>query len=164
MSILFILSSTPNPDPNLSFNPMIVGEVPKSDRLEGLNFDSTVALLGQYSDYDNVVITVKRVYTRGEVIIQMVGPQGEDAGNFTVLSGMGANLRTALNSQNIKLYDDRTTRFDSPYQTGSCGGEGTCGTCVVAVLKGAELMNERVRVEDGGLKQQLAPPTYRWSL
>ena len=61
---------------------------------------------------------------------------GEDAGNFTVLSGMGANLRTALNSQNIKMYDDRTSRFDSPFQTGNCGGDGTCGTCVVAVLAG----------------------------
>ena len=61
---------------------------------------------------------------------------GESAGNFTVLSGMGANLRTALNSQNIKMYDDRTYRFDSPFQTGNCGGDGTCGTCVVAVLSG----------------------------
>ena len=61
---------------------------------------------------------------------------GEDAGNFVVLSGMGANLRTALNSQNIKMYDDRTYRFDSPFQTGNCGGDGTCGTCVVAVLSG----------------------------
>lgn len=49
---------------------------------------------------------------------------------------MGANLRTALNSQNIKMYDDRTYRFDSPFQTGNCGGDGTCGTCVVAVLSG----------------------------
>lgn len=53
-----------------------------------------------------------------------------------MLSGMGANLRTALNSQNIKMYDDRTYRFDSPFQTGNCGGDGTCGTCVVAVLSG----------------------------
>lgn len=53
-----------------------------------------------------------------------------------MLSGLGANLRTALNSQNIKMYDDRTSRFDSPFQTGNCGGDGTCGTCVVAVLSG----------------------------
>lgn len=159
-------------------------------------------------------------------------PLGESAGNFTVLSGMGANLRTALNSQNIKMYDDRTARFDSPFQTGNCGGDGTCGTCVVAVLSGMfsailwcfcfiialttdqlqllkhladrgletltilsltesvqywttlllfdwiihtlihlilfittgkELMNDRVRVEEGALKQQLAPPNYRWA-
>ena len=63
---------------------------------------------------------------------------------------MGANLRTALNSQNIKMYDDRTSRFDSPFQTGNCGGDGTCGTCVVAVLAGniCSLVRGYVNFED----------------
>jgi hypothetical protein len=52
------------------------GEEPVVTRLEGLNFDSTVAALGEYSDYKEVVITVKRVIKRGEVLVQMVGPQG----------------------------------------------------------------------------------------
>jgi ferredoxin len=64
---------------------------------------------------------------------------------------------------NMKLYDDRTARFDSPYQTGNCGGDGTCGTCVVQVLAGSNLLNPRVRVEDGALSKQLAPPNYRWA-
>lgn len=46
-------------------------------RLEGLNFDSTVATLGQYSQFENVAISVKRVFKRGEVIVQMVGPGGK---------------------------------------------------------------------------------------
>ena len=61
---------------------------------------------------------------------------GEYVGNMTVLSGFGANLRRALNSNNLRIYDDRTYRFDSPYETGNCGGDGTCGTCAVAVLSG----------------------------
>ena len=80
-----------------------------------------------------------------------------------VRSGYGANLRQALNSNNMKIYDDRMARFDSPYQTGNCGGDGTCGTCVVSVLSGANLLNERVRVEDGAMRQQLAPPNWRWA-
>lgn len=64
---------------------------------------------------------------------------------------------------NMKLYDDRTARFDSPYQTGNCGGDGTCGTCVIQVLSGSNLLNARVRVEDGALRKQLAPPNYRWA-
>ena len=52
------------------------GEAAFVTRLEGLNFDSTVAALGRYSQYDNVAISVKRVYQRGEVIVQMVGPGG----------------------------------------------------------------------------------------
>jgi hypothetical protein len=54
----------------------IDGEPAFETRLEGLNFDSTVATLGQYSQYDNVAISVKRVFKRGEVIVQMVGPGG----------------------------------------------------------------------------------------
>ena len=35
-----------------------------------------------------------------------------------VISGYGANLRTALQGNNLKMYDERTSWFDSPYQTG----------------------------------------------
>lgn len=111
------------------------GEEPFITRLEGLNFDETVRLISLYSEYDSVKITVKRMAVRGAVTVVMVGPDGRDAGSFRVLSGYGSNMRTALQANNIKLYDDRTARFDSPYQTGNCGGDGTCGTCVVAVLQ-----------------------------
>ena len=72
-----------------------------------------------------------------------------------MLSGFGSNLRTLLQINDIRLYDDRTYRFDSPYQQGNCGGDGTCGTCIVAVLAGKELLNEKVRVEDLALKKQV---------
>lgn len=32
-----------------------------------------------------------------------------------------------------KVYDPKTLRFDQPYATGNCAGEGTCGTCFVEV-------------------------------
>ena len=118
-----------------SVSPSNPGEEPLVTRLEGLNFDETVRLLGLYSEYDTVSITVKRMALRGAVTVVMVGPDGRDAGSFKVLSGYGSNMRTALQANNMKLYDDRTARFDSPYQTGNCGGDGTCGTCVVAVLQ-----------------------------
>jgi 2Fe-2S iron-sulfur cluster binding domain len=93
----------------------------------------------------------------------VVGPTGDEAASVQVIAGYESNLRTMLVSNNLRLYDDRTARFDSPYQTGSCGGEGTCGTCVVSVLGGKELLNERMRVEDKALRKQLSPPNYRWS-
>ena len=55
----------------------IDGEPAFETRLEGLNFDSTVAVLGRYSQYENVAISVKRVFQRGEVVVQMVGPGGK---------------------------------------------------------------------------------------
>jgi len=57
-----------------------------TSRLEGLNFDSTVNELSRYSDYDTVMLIVKRMARRGEVTVVMVGPQGEDAGSFKVLT------------------------------------------------------------------------------
>lgn len=108
-------------------------------------------------------VKVKRLIKRAEIVVQIYGPSDEYVMNVTALSGYGVNLRTALNSYSIKLYDERTARFDSPYQTGNCGGEGTCGTCIVAVTQGANLLNERVRVENAALDNQGAPPSWRWS-
>ena len=62
---------------------------------------------------------------RGTIQVKVVGPQGEDAGEFEILAGYETNLRTALLANNLRLYDPRTARFDSPYQSGDCGGEGT---------------------------------------
>jgi 2Fe-2S iron-sulfur cluster binding domain len=87
----------------------------------------------------------------------------EDIGSFCVLSGYGSNLRVSLQSLDVKVYDERTPRFDAPSQTEDCGGEGICGTCLVQILSGSELLNPRVRVEDGALKAQLAPENYRWA-
>eukprot|EP01038_Epipyxis_sp_PR26KG_P009769 gene9769-13140_t len=130
--------------------------------VEGMNFDELIKVLGSISTNEFDII-IKRLSPRKEVKVEIVGPQGEFVTECTVLSGYGTNLRALLQSKNIKLYDERTSRFDSPYQTGNCGGDGTCGTCVVAVLEGKELLNEKVRVEDMALKKQFAPPNYRWS-
>lgn len=108
----------------------------KEESLEGLNFDATVKKLVKFKDLPSVKIVFKRLLKRAEVIVKVVGPTGEEVGEYPVLAGYGFNLRTALQSNNIKMYDSRTARFDSPYQTGNCGGDGTCGTCVVAVLEG----------------------------
>jgi ferredoxin len=100
---------------------------------------------------------------RNYITIEVVGPAMEEAGEIIVPAGYGTNLRTELQRQNFKMYDTRMPRFDSPYQTGDCGGEGTCGTCMVAVLSGKELLNDRLPVEAKGLAKQGAPANYRWS-
>jgi len=131
--------------------------------LEGFNYDATIDRLLLFKDKNEINITVKRIIKRKEIVVEMIGPSGEDAGSFVVLSGYGSNMRTALNSKNMKIYDDRTARFDSPYQTGNCAGEGTCGTCVVQVLEGRDLLNPRKDVENKALLKQGAPNNYRWS-
>lgn len=140
-----------------------LGDPATVSKLEGLNFDATLNELRKFSEYNEVVLTVKRPTKRKDIIVKMVGPDGEDAGSFTVLAGYGVNMRTALQVENMRMYDEDTARFDSPYQSGNCGGEGTCGTCMIAVLEGRELLNGKERVEEKVLMKQQRPGNYRWS-
>lgn len=34
----------------------------------------------------------------------------------------------------LPVYDRRTPRFDQPYITGNCAGEGICGTCTPTTI------------------------------
>lgn len=131
--------------------------------VEGLDFDRTLDKLALFSDYEKVQIDVKRLTARKIVNVKVCGPDGDFFKDIKVLSGYGTNMRTILQASNVKLYDQGTLRFDSPYELGNCGGEGTCGTCVVAVTQGANLLNKRVRVEEGALAKQYAPPNWRWA-
>jgi hypothetical protein len=142
---------------------LAAGEPPLSMKLEGLTLDNTIDRMGYFGEYASVAIRVKRLSQRSVVTVKLRGPQGEDEGEVEVLSGYGVNLRTVLQSSGRRLYDPRTYRFDSPYQQGDCGGEGTCGTCVVSVLSGASVLNGRNRVENKALNNQNAPPNYRWA-
>lgn len=132
--------------------------------LEGLSYDATIDILSGFDDdVVSLSFTTMRMIKRGEVLVKVVGPQNEEVTEYVVYSGFGVNLRTTLQSKNLKMYDPRTARFDSPYQTGNCGGDGTCGTCMVGILEGANLLNEKTLVEEKGLLKQVAPPNYRWS-
>ena len=169
--------------------------------LEGLNFDSTIDEISKFAEFDDIVLTGRRLVQRKKITVKLFGPTGivqiyvlydrvytlyslnsilhntlvfiayryclcigEYFTNFTVMTGNPVPLRNILLNKghnydplptlftidftnfsvlsfdvfgvDIKLYDSRTGRFDSPYQTGDCGGEGTCGTCMVAVLQG----------------------------
>lgn len=140
------------------------GEAPLKAKLEGLTLDQTLDLMSYFGEYSKVAIRVKRISPRRVVNVKVLGPQGEDQGELTVLSGYGVNLRTLLQASSKALYDRRTYRFDSPYQSDSnCGGEGTCGTCLVSILSGGENLNDRNRVENAALLKQNAPANYRWA-
>jgi hypothetical protein len=55
-------------------------------------------------------------------------------------------------------------RFDAIGNAGSnCGGEGSCGTCLVAVTRGLELISQPGRIEGKALAKQNRPARWRWS-
>ena len=55
-------------------------------------------------------------------------------------------------------------RFDAIGNMGSnCGGEGSCGTCLVAITAGSSLCNAPGRTEGKALLKQGRPARWRWS-
>lgn len=137
--------------------------VGKTD-VEGKDWDTTVAALGAATG-EEVKLRMKRLEPKARIKVEVIDASGEPAGAFEV--GAGANLRMALYThgfQNVDLYDDRTERFDAQGNSGSnCGGEGACGTCLVSVIKGADLCSSKKGTEAAALAKQKRPARWRWS-
>ena len=47
-----------------------------STSVEALNFDATLKELRRFSEYSDIIITVRRIVPRKEILVKMVGPQG----------------------------------------------------------------------------------------
>ncbi|KAK7387068.1 hypothetical protein VNO78_27559 [Psophocarpus tetragonolobus] len=79
-------------------------------------------------------------------------PDGTPDMHFRSASG-GQKLRNIMLDSNIELY--------GPYARPllNCGGGGTCGTCMVEVLEGKELLNPRTDKEKEILKKK--PKNWR---
>ncbi|CAL5400042.1 unnamed protein product [Camellia sinensis] len=73
-------------------------------------------------------------------------PDGTPDVHFRVACG-GQKLRDIMLDSNIELY--------GPYSRPllNCGGGGTCGTCIVEVVEGKELLNPRTDKEKEKLKR-----------
>eukprot|EP00250_Pteridium_aquilinum_P016081 c22930_g1_i1 orf=96-779(+) len=61
-------------------------------------------------------------------------------------------LRTVMNEQKLELYGLYGKIMN-------CGGGGSCGTCIVEVLEGSDLLSERTDAEERYLKKN--PSTWR---
>ena len=59
----------------------------------------------------------------------------------------GSNLRKAMMSIQLPIYNTKTKRYDQPYITGNCGGEGICGTCLVQIIQGNEHVSQVDEIE-----------------
>mmetsp|Transcript_30211 Transcript_30211/g.101865 ORF Transcript_30211/g.101865 Transcript_30211/m.101865 type:complete len:294 (+) Transcript_30211:118-999(+) len=124
---------------------------------EAKPYDDVIAAL--VGAGDNVNLVVKRLVARPKVAVTLKFPNDEDPEQMIEIYA-GENLRKALLVRGVKLNDQLARRFDNQMQSGGdCGAEGTCCTCAVAVMNGAEFLTAAKTQEE-----QMLRPTPRWRL
>lgn len=132
--------------------------------VEGLDFEAIVEALQQGTGI--ATLEVQRIVRRELIDVTVLDYDGSLMSKFKLPSG-GANLRMALlynGFRNKEIYDDQTMRFDAIANSGSnCGGEGTCGTCLVNIQEGSDLIAPPARLESAALAKQGRPKRWRWS-
>ncbi len=110
------------------------------ERTTGLNYDLTIGVIGRAKEeaakqgINKISLEFNRLVPRARV--QVTVESGDKNTPKQTIEGLaGENLRQLLIRKGVKVYDRKTKRFDMPYATGDCGGEGLCGTCLVAILE-----------------------------
>eukprot|EP01041_Mallomonas_annulata_P004663 gene4663-9250_t len=135
-----------------------VGVEPFMERTEGLGLDDTLDVIRNASPgSQQLTLVLKRLVKRKTLKVTFVNNNGDES-SYTMLAG--SNLRGEMFKKDIQVYDTRTKRFDQPYITGDCGGEGLCGTCLVECQFGSEFLNKREGVEEMVTKKR----PYNWRL
>eukprot|EP00607_Mallomonas_marina_P001934 CAMPEP_0182428798 /NCGR_PEP_ID=MMETSP1167-20130531/23728_1 /TAXON_ID=2988 /ORGANISM="Mallomonas Sp, Strain CCMP3275" /LENGTH=282 /DNA_ID=CAMNT_0024611911 /DNA_START=169 /DNA_END=1017 /DNA_ORIENTATION=+ len=136
-----------------------VGVEPEMERTEGLSLDDTMDTIRNVCpESSSITLVIKRLVKRQELTVIFVNNNGDEA-NYKILAG--SNLRSEMIKKDIQVYDTRTKRYDQPYITGDCGGEGICGTCLVECQYGNSLLNKRDDVEQMVTKKR--PNNWRLS-
>ena len=115
------------------------------ERTTGLNYDLTVECLNRVkaaavtTPKSALTLQLNRLVERAAIRVEV----DDGTGEIQIVKALaGENLRRLLLRRGIPLYDRQTKRFDMPYATGDCSGDGLCGTCLVAVEKGLQSLND----------------------
>lgn len=114
------------------------------ERVTGSNYDVMVDAIGQAKNIamepggdQRLFLELNRLVKRAKVTVEI-----DDGTSTTTVEALaGENLRRLFMRKGIQLYDKQTKRFDMPFASGDCAGEGLCGTCLVAVTEGEELLS-----------------------
>lgn len=118
------------------------------ERTTGLNYDLTIEAIGRAKEAASdgvLLLEINRLVKRAEIVVEL---QDSDGNIREVSTLAGENLRRLLLRKGIKLYDTDTRRFDMPFAKGDCAGEGLCGTCLVEVQEGENLLSPKDSLEE----------------
>lgn len=116
------------------------------ESVTGFDYDDTVKVIQRakkhsldHGGHGVVSLELNRLVKKATVHLTVE----DDNGKVAQLDALaGDNLRLFLMHHHTRLYDEGMHRMDQPAITGNCGGEGICGTCLVAVQEGMNHLNK----------------------
>ncbi|KAI4376160.1 hypothetical protein MLD38_013950 [Melastoma candidum] len=91
-----------------------------------------------------------------EIELEFVGPKAGADGSLPVDRAKAVSGEKLL--RNIML-DNKIELYAAYGKVMNCGGGGSCGTCIVEIIEGKELLNERTNTELKYLKKK--PESWR---
>lgn len=91
-----------------------------------------------------------------EIELEFIGPKAESNGSYPVDKAKARSGEKLL--RNIML-DNKIELYATYGKLMNCGGGGSCGTCIVEIIEGKDLLNERTNTELRYLKKK--PESWR---
>ncbi|XP_061359597.1 photosynthetic NDH subunit of subcomplex B 3, chloroplastic [Gastrolobium bilobum] len=91
-----------------------------------------------------------------EIELEFIGPEPGSDGSYPVDKAKAISGEKLL--RNIML-DKKIDLYATYGKLMNCGGGGSCGTCIVEVIEGKDLLNERTNTELRYLKKK--PESWR---
>ncbi|KAL4603711.1 hypothetical protein ACB092_10G143600 [Castanea dentata] len=91
-----------------------------------------------------------------EIELEFIGPKAESDGSYPLETARAISGEKLL--RNIML-DNKIELYATYGKVMNCGGGGSCGTCIVEIIDGKDLLNERTNTELRYLKKK--PESWR---
>nr|XP_018682521.1 PREDICTED: photosynthetic NDH subunit of subcomplex B 3, chloroplastic isoform X1 [Musa acuminata subsp. malaccensis] len=92
-----------------------------------------------------------------QIELEFLGPKAGADGAYPVDKASAVSGEKLL--RNIML-DNKIELYAAYGKVMNCGGGGSCGTCIVEIVDGKDLLNERTKTEQRYLKKQ-KPESWR---
>lgn len=96
------------------------------------------------------------ISTPPEIELEFFGPKPESDGSYPRDKAKAVSGEKLLRSI---MQDNKIDLYATYGKVMNCGGGGSCGTCIVEILDGRELLNDRTDTENKYLKKK--PESWR---
>ncbi|KAJ1688281.1 hypothetical protein LUZ63_019671 [Rhynchospora breviuscula] len=104
----------------------------------------------------NVSASSSETASKPQIELEFLGPQPKQDGTYAV------DKATAISGEKLLrniMQDNKIELYAAYGKVMNCGGVGNCGTCIVEIVDGKELLNERTNAENRYFKKK--PESWR---